>query len=186
MHFSVMKWFMNAVSIDEFKDKDILDIGSYDVNGSLRSIIQPTLAVKSYLGTDILAGSGVDQIVSADCLLDKFGEKSFDIIICTEMLEHAYDWQTCIMNIKYLLRSNGMLILTTRSEGFPLHDFPDDYWRFSLDDMKYIFEDMIIENLCLDPQYLGVFIRVKKPDPWLHIQNLVGYDVYSMQGRTIV
>lgn len=177
---------MNAISREEFVDKDILDIGSYDVNGSLRSIIQPTLAVKSYLGTDMRAGSGVDQVIPAEQLLNKFGEKSFDIIICTEMLEHAANWQTCIMNIKYLLRSNGMLLLTTRSQGFPLHDYPFDCWRFSIDDMQYIFGDMTIENICSDPQDPGIFIRVKKPDPWLYIQNLVGYDVYSMQGRTIV
>ena len=181
MHFSVFKFFVNSTSMEEFKDKNVLDIGSYDVNGTLRSIIQPTMFVKSYLGTDMRDGPSVNMNISSEELLGEFGLDAFDIIICTEMLEHALEWKWTINNIKYLLRPNGILFLTTRSEGFPLHSYPEDFWRFSLEDMKYIFADMTIEKLESDPQDPGVFVKVIKPANWKFTDNLNTYDVYSMK-----
>jgi len=54
------------------------------------------------------------------------------------------------------LKSGGLLVVTTRSPGFPLHSYPYDFWRFTIDDFKAIFSDMKVLRLVEDPQAPGV------------------------------
>jgi len=60
------------------------------------------------------------------------------------------------------LKRGGLLVITTRSPGFPLHSYPYDFWRYTVDDFKKIFHGMRILRLMEDPQAPGVlFAGVK-------------------------
>lgn len=166
MHYSVFKFFMDHTVVDEFMGKRILDIGSFNENGSLKEIICPSMAAREYIGTDMRVGPGVDLQLPVENILTHFGPDSMDVIISTEALEHMFDWKLAINNMKRVLNTNGILFLTTRSVGFPLHSHPDDYWRFSLDLMGEIFKDFDIKALSLDFQCPGVFIKAIKPAGW--------------------
>ncbi len=169
----------SALTRRDVRRRRVLEVGAYDVNGSARSIIS-NLNPLSYLGVDISDGPGVDRICDASHLIDEFGVASFDVVISTEMIEHVADWQLVIHNMKQVLSPDGVLLITTRSEGFPLHDYPADHWRFSADDMRVIFADCIIDHLELDqPEDPGVFIKVHKPKHFREL-NLDAYALYSM------
>ncbi|MEM2261178.1 MAG: methyltransferase domain-containing protein [Ignisphaera sp.] len=75
-------------------------------------------------------------------IVEYFGEESFDVIISTEVLEHVRDWRAVINNMKRALREGGIMYITTRSFGFPYHDFPYDFWRYEIEDMRKIFTIM--------------------------------------------
>lgn len=150
------------LSKDEVKGKRIIEVGSYDTNGSLRPVIEMWQPAE-YVGVDIKRGPGVDIICSADNLVDKFGKESFDMVISTELFEHVKDWRKAISNIKNICKTNGIILITTRSYGFAYHSYPYDFWRYELDDMKNIFSDCRILTLKKDPQDPGVFLKVKKP-----------------------
>ncbi|MCW2933034.1 MAG: hypothetical protein JWM19_3996, partial [Actinomycetia bacterium] len=64
----------------------------------------------------------------------------------------------------------GVLVLTTRSEGFPLHGYPEDWWRFSVEAMGAILQaaGLDVERLEPDPDPAspGVFARARKPAGW--------------------
>ncbi len=161
-HVSCIVFGAKYLSKDEVKGKKVLEVGSHDVNGSLRPIIE-SWEPAEYIGVDIKKGPGVDVICNADNIVEHFGKETFDIVISTELLEHVWDWRRVISNIKNICKSNGIILITTRSYGFPYHAYPYDFWRYELEDMKNIFSDcelMVLEN---DFQAPGVFIKVTKP-----------------------
>ncbi len=120
---------------EEIENKDVIEVGSYNVNGSLREHVLK-LHPRKYMGVDIKEGKFVDVVCNAYNLLEKFGEKSFDFVLSTEMMEHVEDWRKVISNFKDVCRPNGIMMITTRSKGFGKHDYPGDYWRYEIDDMK--------------------------------------------------
>ena len=143
--------------------KSIVEVGAYDVNGSCRPLILQHLP-SSYLGIDISSGPGVDLVCSAEDLPTKIGRESVDIVICTEVLEHVDDWKRFIESILSVLRHDGILLLTTRSPGFPLHNYPSDHWRFTLKNMLEVFAEQEILTVTVDPTSdpgVGVIIRKK-------------------------
>lgn len=148
--------------------KSVLEIGSLDVNGSCRQLIMQQCPA-SYLGTDMREGPGVDLVCLAEKLPDSLGIESADVIICTEVLEHVLDWYFFIRQIWSLLRLNGVLLLTTRSPGFHRHDYPSDYWRFTTDILRQVFDAQEILTLTIDPTPdPGVGIIVQKMGDSLH------------------
>lgn len=171
---------MRALGKADVEHKRVLEVGSYDVNGSLRPYIQ-SLGPGSYVGVDIQHGPGVDEICDAVDLITRFGENTLDVVICTESLEHMHDWRRAISNMKRLLRPGGKLLITTVSKGFPYHEYPADYWRFEPYDMCKIFADMRLNRLETAPAHRGdsVFVLATKPENFAEI--LLGdYDVYAV------
>lgn len=164
--------------VEEIKNKSVIEVGSANHNGSVREFIE-FLDPYRYIGVDIQDVSGVDVVCNAENLVDYFGQESFDVLISTEMLEHVRNWQDVVSNFKKVLKPNGILLITTRSIGFPYHSAPFDFWRYQIEDMKFIFSDLLIEVLEKDPEQPGVFIKAKKTPDFVE-NNLAEYPLYSI------
>ncbi|TAN40745.1 MAG: class I SAM-dependent methyltransferase [Nitrospirae bacterium] len=158
--------------------KRVIEVGAYDVNGSLRPVIEVRKPAE-YVGVDIAGGYGVDVVCPAEDLLERFGRESFDLVVSTEMLEHVRDWRKVISNFKGICRPGGAILITTRSRGFAYHGWPYDFWRFEPSDMEQIFADFSIEHLEKDPLMPGVFIKARKPEVF-HEKGLADMELYSV------
>src|SRR5438128_488597 len=170
---------------DEITGKKVLEVGSMDVNGSLRAIVQ-RMAPSAYVGVDIATGPGVDVVCRVSELVARFGEAAFDTVISTEMLEHVRDWRVAVSNMKRVLKVGGTIVITTRSPGFPYHGYPYDFWRYEPDDIRTIFADMQLQALASDPLAPGVFLKARKPDPFVE-RDLAHVALHSVVvgGRTL-
>ncbi len=169
MHKSVLAWVGATFTQASVAGKSILEVGSYDVNGSVRPLLLAHGPL-SYLGVDAATGPGVDRVVAAEDLDATFGGDAFDVVVSTEMLEHAANWQDCLWNMTAVLKPGGLLILTTRSPGFPYHPFPDDHWRFTVPFMRRVLIAAGLVSIEVqpdpDPKSPGVLVTACKPDPW--------------------
>ena len=146
----------STMSKEEVEGKTILEVGSRDVNGSFRTTLEE-LNPKEYLGVDIEMGSGVDRVLN---VYDLDELKQFDIVVCTEAIEHIEDWRKAITNLMKVLKIGGTMLLTSRSKGFGKHDFPNDYWRYEIEDIESIFKEFEIILLCEDE-----YEPLGRPDP---------------------
>jgi len=179
MNTTIYDFFITKADKKEFWDKRVLEVGSRDVNGSLRPFIELYLHPKLYIGVDIENGKGVDRIIPAEELTKNFGIGSFDVVLSSEMLEHVIDWRKVINEMKSVLKESGYIYLTTRSLGFVRHSYPYDCWRFELDDMRQIFSDFEILKLEKDKDTPGVLLKARKPMNWKQ-NDLLGLAMYSM------
>ena len=178
-HVSVIEFFVENTTIEEFRGNRVLEVGSKYVNGSVRPFVERFLSPKEYVGVDIERGKFVDVVCPAELIVDCFGEGSFDVVISTEVLEHVRDWRLVVDNMKRVLKPGGHIYITTRSRGFPYHGYPHDYWRYEIEDMKEIFADFDIIVLTLDHEALGVFLKAKKPADY-RPKDLSSIALYSM------
>jgi hypothetical protein len=166
-HPSVLTYLAEMLSPAEVTRKYVLEVGSFDINGSPRSVILP-LQPAAYLGVDMVPGPGVDRVVRAEDLATWADGTCFDIVVSVEMLEHVARWQACLRGLLEVVVDGGLLLVTTRSEGFPYHPFPTDNWRYSVTVMRELLERAGFEILDLrsDPQYPGVFALARRPVGW--------------------
>ena len=177
-HITCISFGATNLSERHVTGKRIIEVGSYDVNGSLRPIIEAWNPA-DYVGVDIQKGPGVDVVCRAEDLVETFGKESFDIVISTELLEHVRDWRKVISDIKNVCRPNGIILITTRSYGFKYHAHPYDFWRYELSDMEYIFCDCIMEKLEKDKFVPGVFVKARKLSNFVE-KDLSHYELYSI------
>jgi len=98
-----------------FKNFSIVDVGSYDLNGSVKKYF-----VKSnYLGVDTYAGPNVDIVMDGSQL--KKLKKKFDIAISCNCFEHAKNWDKIFKSMYEVLNNDGFLIFSCASTGFLEH-----------------------------------------------------------------
>lgn len=164
---------------DEIKGKRILEVGSHDVNGSVRSLIELWGEPAEYIGVDINKGPCVDIVCNAEDIVNRFGKESFDVVISTDLVEHTKDWRTVISNIKNACKPNGLIVVTTANAGFPYHGFPYDFWRYELADLKNIFADCEVLRVEEDAKLSEVYIKVRKPLNFTQ-KDLSNYELYSI------
>ena len=112
-HFEQKK-FVNIV-VDELKKNNnfnnfsVLDVGSYDVGGSIRDLFNKN----NYTGVDIIEGPNVDLVINGS-QLDKLNKK-YDIVISCECFEHAENWNDIFLSMYDVCKDDGFG--STRMEG---------------------------------------------------------------------
>lgn len=78
-----------------------------------------------------------------------FKDESFEMVACSEMLEHADSPQKVIDEIRRVLKPGGRVVLTTRF-AFPVHDAPHDYWRFTPYGLRKLFAEFEVIEVATD------------------------------------
>jgi SAM-dependent methyltransferase len=165
-HDSDLAFVREEIARHEVEGKTVVEVGAFDDNGSARPHVE-SLNPESYVGIDMREGPRVDVVMDA-ADLPTLGE--FDLVISTEMLEHAEDWRAATAGMIDAVKPGGILFLTTRSPGFAYHGCPEDHWRYSVDDMRDILTGAGLDILVLKPDpakiYPGVFAKARKPLNW--------------------
>lgn len=128
MHNSSFEHMRRLVAkyLDRERPLDAVDIGSYDVNGSYRTLFDAP--GWRYTGIDLEAGPGVDVVLDSPYRLP-FRTASVDLVLSGQAFEHVeFFWLTWLEMIR-VLKPGGLVFLIAPSRG-PEHRYPQDCWRF--------------------------------------------------------
>ena len=90
-----------------------------------------------YIGMDIVSESR--PMVIGDARYIPIKNSTVDCVLCTEVIEHVFDYASVIDEIFRILRPGGWLILTAPM-SWGLHYEPHDYWRFTPYSLRLILE----------------------------------------------
>lgn len=97
-----------------FYNTDVLEVGSLDVNGSIRGFFNSC----RYIGLDIGEGKGVDKVVPIHEFIEP---NKYDVVISTGMLEHDIHWEKSLKQMVENLKSGGIFIFTCAGPDFQEH-----------------------------------------------------------------
>lgn len=73
-------------------------------------------------------------------------ESRFDIIICTEVLEHTLDPFAAVRELRRILKPGGRIFASTPF-NFRIHGPLPDCWRFTEHGLRALFKDFEVEEL---------------------------------------
>lgn len=115
-----------------------LEVGSLNINGSLREVLPITH------GIDIREGKDVDEVIAAENLLEKYGPESWDNVVTSNCFEHVEFWEPALRNMWGVLKVGGKCLFEVPTQKKGYHSYPHDYWRWDLDLLKETFKDQDI------------------------------------------
>lgn len=114
-HFQQRQFFERLRSLrpDLFDGVSVVEIGSLDINGTVRDFFKSD----NYVGVDVGAGPGVDVVANGADL--EYEDRSFDVAVSAECFEHNPDWVATFANMHRM--ADKAVIMTCASEGRPEH-----------------------------------------------------------------
>lgn len=130
--FMIMKWFSEKYMKSE-KLYKILDIGSQDINGSYKPIFEN--GNWEYLGSDVVSGKNVDIVLEEAYHWKNIKSKTFDCVVCGQMLEHDEFFWLTMLEIKRIMKHGGLCCIIAPSSG-PEHRYPVDCYRYYPDGLR--------------------------------------------------
>lgn len=143
-----------------------LDVHDGDREEDLRYLFEPKGF--DYVGCDMRDGPGVDQVQNLHNLDIEDG--SVGTIVCMDTLEHVEFPRKALEEIHRVLKPDGIAIMSSVF-AFPIHGYPNDYWRFTPNGFKSLFKDFASCRIYshgaseLNPQIVaGVGFKNSPPD----------------------
>ena len=128
----------------------ILEIGSKIYSAGVSMDYRSRYADRGlYLGIDMQPGDGVDLV--ADLTTDPrtwpepLRSTKFRTIICMSVMEHVRDVYRFAANLKQLLAEDGTAFISV-PWVWRFHGYPSDYWRFSPEALKFLFEPLALDE----------------------------------------
>ena len=158
MHTSSYQHMQRLVEayLDRAQPLQAVDIGSYDVNGSYRTLFDAP--GWRYTGVDLQAGPGVDVVLSSPYRLP-FASGSIDVVLSGQAFEHIEFFWLSWLEMLRVLKPGGLVFLIAPSRG-PEHRYPQDCWRFYPDGYRALAKYGRCELLHVHTDWDA------HPDPW--------------------
>lgn len=105
-----------------------------------------------YLAVDVFEHPNIDIVADAHALEIVFTAETFDFLLCFEVIEHLAHPALALGQMHRLLKPGGRLLLTTPFR-FHLHggDSFKDYWRFTEDGLRLLFQEAGFREVMIAP-----------------------------------
>jgi SAM-dependent methyltransferase len=90
-----------------------------------------------YVGVDIVENPATELLGPVEAL--PVEDASFDIVLCTQVLEHCDEPAQAVRELRRVTRPGGRVLASTHGVQV-YHPSPTDYWRWTHDGLRRLFE----------------------------------------------
>ena len=161
-NYRTMKFIKNIADKYDEKGKKLIDIGAEECP------YRQYFRHMKYFAQDIKQNKEktIDFIGDINKGLSKIGNKSFDYILCTQVLEHLNEPQLVFKEFYRILKTGGKVFLTTHM-CYDEHMVPYDYYRFTKYGLRYLGESngFIVEHIAPHGGVFQVIARILNTIP---------------------
>ena len=144
----------------------ILEIGSKDYGST--SSYRDFYPGQPYVGIDMEAGKGVDQVVDLTQGVGGLPTGHFALGICCSVLEHVRKPWVFAEHVSTLFRPGGVLYMSV-PWVWRYHAYPDDYYRFSWRGIMELFPAFEWAHTCYSTNVPNEFFEIGGEN--LHIDD---------------
>jgi SAM-dependent methyltransferase len=137
----------------------ILEIGSKDYGST--SSFRDIYPGNPYVGIDMEAGKGVDEIVDLAAGVGPLPESHFALAVCCSVLEHVSKPWMMAENITRVVAPGGRLYMSV-PWVWRYHAYPDDYFRFSFRGILSLFPDFDWATPYYSTNVEGEFVEINE------------------------
>lgn len=126
--------------VSELRDRielpePIVEFGSLQVEPGQPNDLRSLFSGRDFTGTDMRPGPGVDRVEDLRAL--SFTDASVGTALCLDTLEHCADPLAACRELHRVLAPGGVCVLSSVM-FFPVHGYPQDYWRFTPEGMRLL------------------------------------------------
>ena len=139
--------FVKGILLEYFTNKQVLDVGSGDINGNNRFLFKNC----EYHGNDVIQAPNVTIVSKTKDL--PFSPDTFDTVISTECFEHDPEYPQSFLKIYDMLKPGGLFCFTCastdRAEHGTRRTTPNDSYGTigNLDDMSDYYKNLTEKDL---------------------------------------
>jgi SAM-dependent methyltransferase len=112
--------------------KRVLDVGC-----GLKPYYPFFVDAAEYVGVDVVASPSADIVGPVESL--PVEDDSFDIVLCTQVLEHVDDPATAVHELHRVTKPGGRVLASTHGV-MVFHPNPNDYWRWTHTGLRRLFD----------------------------------------------
>jgi SAM-dependent methyltransferase len=150
-------------------DAPICEFGAWQADGREQlADLRALFAGKPYIGADMREGKGVDRILDLHDI--DLPDASVAAVISRDTFDQVEYPRRAIDEIHRILKPDGIVVLTSVM-NFPIHAYPNDYWRFTPEGFKSllgIFNHVFVGEFGLEADHpetvVGLGFKGYKPD----------------------
>lgn len=136
--------FLELVS--SLKPALVLEVGTLQsVPGRSTHVMSwfPHVKKPQYTMVDIAAGADVDVVANIHALPREW-TSFFDVFVASAVFEHLQRPWIAAQEIERILSPGGICYISTH-QTFPIHGYPQDYFRFTKEALTLLFSDAGLE-----------------------------------------
>ena len=90
-----------------------------------------------YVGVDVVENPAAELLGPVEAL--PVDDASFDVVLCTQVLEHCDDPAQAVRELRRVTRAGGRVLASTHGVQV-YHPSPVDYWRWTHEGLRRLFE----------------------------------------------
>jgi SAM-dependent methyltransferase len=125
----------------------IVEFGSLQVEPGQPNDLRPLFGGREFIGTDRRSGAGVDRV--EDLLSLSFADGEIGTALCLDTLEHCQDPLAACRELHRIVADGGLCVVSSVM-FFPVHAYPNDYWRFTPEGIRTLlagFDDVWVAGI---------------------------------------